>query len=402
MNLTRRQTIAGMAAGAAVLGAPRILKADEPEIIIGAPNSLTGGLAEGGVRFVAALQIAVDKINAGGGIKSLGGAKLKLAVADTTTENPAQSASVTRRLIDQDKAVIIAGATASAMSMAAQIECEKSQIPFITNSYADPIVKRGMKYTFKYMPQGGAVWNMAMDGMVEMYKATTGAAPKNCAIFMSNDGVGLAVQKQLPEEAKRIGLPVLFSTGYQMGLSDPSVAIAPVMAQKPDIIFLGAFTNDLILIIQALRGLGIKTPIVNGGTFYGEAVINALGNQTDYLYGIETWNSDLDLPGNKELVETYMKANPKAHPGNEQLGVGFTCGLIIAQALEKAASRDGAKIRDVLADTEFTNLPVPAGKVKYGPDGLNIHNMGIIVEWQSSVLRTVWPQNLQMAKPVIG
>ena len=401
MALTRRQTITGMAAGVAVLGAPRIGHSAEPDIVIGAPNSLTGGLAEGGVRFVAALRIAVDEINAKGGIKSLGGAKLKLVVADTTTENPAQSASVTRRMIDQDKAVIIAGATASAMSMAAQIECEKSRIPFVTNSYADPIVKRGMKYTFKYMPQGGAVWNMAMDGIVEMYKATTGAPPKNCAIFMSNDAVGLSVQKQLPLEAKRIGLPVLFSTPYQMGLSDPSVAIAPIMAQKPDIVFLGAFTNDLILIIQALRGLGIKTPLVNGGSFYGEATINALGNLTDYLYGIETWNWDLNLPGNKELVDTYMKANPKAHPGNEQLGVGFACGLIIGKALEKAASRDGTKIRDVLANTEFTNLPVPAGKVKYGPDGLNIYNMGIIVEWQSSVLRTVWPKNFQMAKPTI-
>jgi branched-chain amino acid transport system substrate-binding protein len=401
MELTRRQTIAGLAAGAAVIGAPAIVRSAEPDILIGAPNSLTGGLAEGGVRFVAALQIAVDKINAGGGIKSMGGAKLKLVVADTTSENPAQAASVTRRMIDEDKAVIIAGATASAMSLAAQIECEKSQIPFVTNSYADPIVLRGMKYTFKYMPQGSAVWNMAMDGVVEMYKATIGSPPRNCAIFMSNDAVGLAVQKQLPLEAQRIGLPVLFSTPYQMGLSDPAVAIAPIMAQKPDILFLGAFTNDLILIIRAMRGLGIKTPIMNGGTFYGEAVINALGNQTDRLFGVETWNWDLNLPGNKELVDTYMKANPKAHPGNEQLGVGFTLGLIIGQALEKAASRDGTKIRDVLADTEFTNLPVPAGKVKYGPNGLNIYNMGILVEWQSSVLHTVWPKNLQMAKPEI-
>lgn len=401
MALTRRQTIAGMAASAAILGAPSIVRSAEPDIVIGAPNSLTGGLAEGGMRFVAALRIAVDQINAAGGIKSLGGAKLRLVVADTTSENPAQAASVTRRMIDQDKAVIVAGATASAMSLSVQIECEKSRIPFITNSYADPIVLRGMKYTFKYMPQGSAVWNMAMDGMVDMYKVNTGKAPKNCAIFQSNDAVGLVVQKKLPLEAQRLGLPVLYSTGYQMGLSDPAVAIAPLMANKPDVLFLGAFTNDLILIIRAMRGLGLKTSVVNGGVFYGEAVINALGNQTDRLFGVETWNSDLNLPGNKELVDSYMKANPTAHPGNEQLGVGFTSMLIIAQALEKAASRDGAKIREVLANTEFTNLPVPATKVKYGPDGLNIYNMGILVEWQSSVLRTVWPQNLQMAKPVI-
>ena len=401
MSLTRRQTMAGLAAGAAVIAAPKIGLSAEPDIVIGAPNSLTGGLAEGGTRFVAALKIAFDQINAAGGIKSMGGAKLRMVVADTTSENPAQAASVTRRMIDQDKAVVIAGATASAMTLAAQIECEKAQVPLVTNSYADPIVLRGMKYTFKYMPQGSAVWNMALDGVVEMYKATTGKPPRNCAIFMSNDAVGLGVQKQLPLEAKRLGLPVLFSTPYQMGLSDPAVAIAPLMANKPDILFLGAFTNDLILIIRAMRGLGLKTPIMNGGTFYGEAVINALGNQTDLLFGVETWNSDLSLPGNKELVDTYMKANPKAHPGNEQLGVGFTCGLIIAQALEKAASRDGTKVRDVLANTEFTNLPVPATKVKYGPNGLNIYNMGILVEWQSSVCARYGRKNLQMAKPVI-
>ncbi len=401
MALTRRQAITRLAAGAAILGAPKLARSAEPDIVIGAPNSLTGGLAEGGVRFVAALRIAFDQINAKGGIKSLGGAKLRMVVADTTSENPAQAASVTRRMIDQDKAVVIAGATASAMTLATQIECEKAQVPLVTNSYADPIVLRGMKYTFKYMPQGSAVWNMAMDGIVNMYKATIGSPPKNCAIFMSNDAVGLGVQKQLPLEAKRIGLPVLFSTPYQMGLTDPAVAIAPIMANKPDVLFLGAFTNDLILIIRAMRGLGINTPIVNGGTFYGEAVINALGNQTDRLFGVETWNSDLNLPGNKQLVDTYLQANPKAHPGNEQLGVGFTCGLIIGQALEKAASRDGTKIRDVLANTEFENLPVPATKVKYGPNGLNIYNMGILVEWQSSVLRTVWPEKLQIAKPQI-
>ena len=178
MVLTRRQALTRLAAGAAILGAPQMVRSAEPDIVIGAPNSLTGGLAEGGVRFVAALRIAFDQINAKGGIKSLGGAKLRMVVADTTSENPAQAASVTRRMIDQDKAVVIAGATASAMTLAAQIECEKSQVPLVTNSYADPIVLRGMKYTFKYMPQGSAVWNMAMDGIVEMYKATTGAPPK--------------------------------------------------------------------------------------------------------------------------------------------------------------------------------------------------------------------------------
>ena len=205
----------------------------------------------------------------------------------------------------------------------------------------------------------------------------------------------------MPEEAKRIGLPVLFSTRYQMGLSDPSVAIAPIMAQKPDVLFLGAFTNDLILIIRAMRGLGLKTPIVNGGTFYGEAVINALGNKTDYLYGVETWNSDLDLPGNKELVDTYMKANPKAHPGNEQLGVGFTARPDHRSGAGE--SREPRRRQDPRrAGQHRIHQPAGAGGQGEIRTRRSQHlQHGHLVEWQSSVLRTVWPKNLQMAKPVI-
>ena len=82
---------------------------------------------------------------------------------------------------------------------------------------------------------------------------------------MSNDAVGLVVQKQLPDHAKTLNLEVPFSTGFQMGLSDPSVAVAPVLRYKPDILFLGGFTNDLILIMKALRGVGATMPIFGAG-----------------------------------------------------------------------------------------------------------------------------------------
>ena len=90
---------------------------DEPEIVIGAPNSLTGGFGENGQRAVWGFLIAIEQINREGGIKSLGGAKLKPIVADTTTENPTQGASVTRRIIDQDHAVMLFGSTASAITL---------------------------------------------------------------------------------------------------------------------------------------------------------------------------------------------------------------------------------------------------------------------------------------------
>src|ERR1700742_2255895 len=193
MKITRREGLKGLAAGAAAIGMPAIVRAEESEIVIGAPNSLTGGLGEVGTRYAWGVQIGVNQINKEGGIKSLNGAKLKLVIADTSSENPTQAASVTRRMIDQDGAVVILGAGASAMTLAAQVETEKSEIPLITGSYADGIVHRGYKYTFKLSPQGGAVWNWSMTSGYEMYKDAKGKPPKSALIFMSNDAVGLVV-----------------------------------------------------------------------------------------------------------------------------------------------------------------------------------------------------------------
>ena len=350
MKISRRAGLKGLLAGAATMALPNIGRSQPADIVIGAPNALTGGLGEVGSRGTWGMQIAVDQINREGGIKSMGGAKLKLVIADTTSENPTQSASITRRMIDQEGAIVLAGAGASAMTLAAQVEAEKSEIPLLTNSYADGIVTRGYKYTFKITPQGGAVWNWSMTSAYDMWKASKGSPPKSALIFMSNDAVGLVVQKQLPEHAKTLNLEVPFSQSFQMGLSDPSVAVAPVLRYKPDLLFLGGFTNDLILIIKALRGVGATMPIFGAGPAGTDSVGRGLGAAGDKFFAPMAWNWDLNVPGNKEFVAAYKAAYPTQPypPANEQLGQGYVIGLIIRQALEKAASRDPKTIRDQL------------------------------------------------------
>src|SRR5262249_37042118 len=111
MYITRRTGLKGLIAGATSVAMPALVRAGEPEIIVGAPNWRPGGLGEMGERMPGGWQIAIDQVNREGGIKSWGGAKLKAISADTTSENPPQAASVTRRIIDQDKAIVLAGAT---------------------------------------------------------------------------------------------------------------------------------------------------------------------------------------------------------------------------------------------------------------------------------------------------
>jgi branched-chain amino acid transport system substrate-binding protein len=289
------------------------------------------------------------------------------------------------------------------MTLAAQVESEKSQIPLITGSYADGIVTRGYKYTFKITPQGGSVWNWSMTSGYDMWKVVKGSPPKSALIFMSNDAVGLVVQKVLPEHAKTLNLDVPFSQSFQMGLSDPSVAVAPVLRYKPDLIFLGGFTNDLILIIKALRGVGVTSPIFGAGPAGTDSVGKGLGAAGDKFFAPMAWNWDLKMPGNAEFVAAYKAAYPTQPypPANEQLGQGYVVGMILKQALEKAATRDPVKIRDVLASTEFTNLPYPNPTVKFGENGLNVNNKEVLAEWLKGELVTVWPPENQAVKPVL-
>ena len=202
----------------------------------------------------------------------------------------------------------------------------------------------------------------------DMWKAAKGSPPKSALIFQSNDAVGLVVQKMLPEHAKTLGLDVPFSQSFQMGLSDPSVAVAPILRYKPDLIFLGGFTNDIILIIKALRGVGVTAPIFGAGPAGTDSVGKGLGDAGDKFFAPMMWNWDLNAPGNKEFVAAYKAAYPSQPypPANEQLGAGYVAAMIFGRPWKRRPTRDPKKLRDVLANDRVHEPAVPGrqGKVR--------------------------------------
>jgi len=256
---------------------------------------------------------------------------------------------------------------------------------------------------FKITVAGTQIWNFAMDALVDMIKTERGAAPKSCGIFMGSDAVSMSVAKTLPVEAQRIGLPIVTQVNFQGNLSDPSVIVSPILQNKPESIFLSGFLSDAVLVVKTLRGLGIKTPVVSAGGISTDSAGKALGAAADRVFMPWSWNWDLAIPGESELNEAYKKAHADApYPSNnEQVGMGYSAGLIIRQALEKAASRDGAKLRETLISTEFASLPLPARRVAFDETGQNKHAQMILTEWSDGNAHTVWPKELQAMKPVL-
>ncbi len=374
--------------------------AQVPEIIIGAPNSMSGGYAEGGRQAVAGLKIAIDEINANGGIKSMGGAKLKLISADASSDNPAQAASVTRRLITQDKAIMLMGAHVSTMTLSAQIEAERAEVPLITTSYADAIVNKGMKYTFKIPPVSTAFSAASFDYITAMYAELKNQKIRKVAIFYGSDANSQALGAGLIENAKKNGIEVVATAALASGISDPTPVIGPVLAGKPEVIFLNLYTDDTILITKALRNLGVTAPIVGSGSGIAVKTISeALGKQANNLMGTIAWNGDLPIKGVKEFAAKWKAAFPeeKLLP-QEAAGEGYAIGQLMGQVLEKAKSTDPKVLRETLANIDVSTILV-GEQVKFGPNGQNIHAVPLLVTWYDGTLHSIWPKKYQTMKP---
>ena len=371
------------------------------EIVIGAPNSLTGGYGEGGRQVIAGLELAFTEVNSQGGIRALSGAKLKLIAADTSSDNPSQASSVTRRLIVQDKAVVLVGSHTSTMTLSSQIEAEREQVPIITTSYADAIVQRGYKYTFK-IPSNSTRNSEATDQYIyDMYKRYKGTTLKRVAIFYGTDASNQFAGKAALELAKKRGLDIVASGSFPSGTTDPTPIVGPVNQEKPEALFVLAFPGDTILVTRAVRGLGLKMPIVSVGTGISvKSVGEALGNSANGLMGLIMWNWDLPIEGVSKFYQNYKVAYPKEPYPPQEAGEGYAIGWLIKEVLEKARSTDSKVIRNTLASIDIPTI-LPGRRIGFDENGLNKHMVPIMVGWLDGELRTVWPYEYKTRDPFI-
>ncbi|MDE2333561.1 MAG: ABC transporter substrate-binding protein [Rhodospirillales bacterium] len=390
-----------LAAAAASFAITRGAQAQPPDVIIGAPNCLTGGLGEAGQQVVKGLELLAEQVNAAGGIKSLGGARLKIIPADTSTDNPAQAASVTRRLIAENHCSALVGSHASTMTLSSQIEAERGRVPILTTSYADQIVERGFKYTFKIPPQSASFGLANIDYTRKIF-ADAGRKLQRVAVFYGSDAGNGANGRAEVAQVKKAGLDLVASGSVPTGMSDPTPVVGPVLATKPDLLMANLVTPDMVMVIHALRAVGARLPIMTSGSGISvKSIPQNLGDQADGFMGTVVWNDDLKVPGAAAFLKAFLKANPKQTFAPQEAGEGYATGQIIAAALEKAATTDPRKLRDAIAAIRVQTI-LPGGPVEFAPNGLSRHGIPLMVQWQKGELHTIWPKAYQTARPIVG
>jgi len=384
-----------MAMGAAALGAalPGRAGAAAEEIAAGVVLPLSGANAQFGINSRQGLELAADEINAAGGIKALGGARLKLIVADSTSQ-PTSAATVAQRLITQNRCVALIGAYASSLTLAVSEVTERRGIPLLTMSFSDMLTERGFKHIYQVVSKGSVLGKAQYD-----YAAAVVAGAdriKKIAILYEDTAYGTSQAAGIRDAARAAGADVVLDEAYPLGITDVTPLINKLRASDAQIVFPVSYLNDSLLIIRVMRQQKITLPVVGGAAGYViPDFAKALGQYAQAVLSIAPANYDQK----PEYTERYRKRFGTFMP-HEALEHAVCLG-VLASALEAAGSVKQDALSQALRSHTFDQGwagVMSGGGVKFDAKGLNTLAQPVMVQWQDNELVSVWPQALAKGK----
>jgi branched-chain amino acid transport system substrate-binding protein len=342
------------------------------------------------------MKLAAHQINSHGGIKALGGAKIKIVTADTSSDNPAQAKSVTSRMLGGNNISALVGSYLSSMTLTSVVAAETGKVPMITQSYVNKLTESGYKYLFQIAPRASQFGKATVEDVIGAAKAS-GHPIKSVAIVDGNDASAKAQSAAVANEAKKRGLKVVANITYPDGLSSASSIVRKVSASNADVVIAGGALPDITLIIRGLRTHGVTTPVVNpgGGGTLTPKFASTLGKYANGVLSTSAWNSDLNLPGVKQTAKAYKNKYGVFMP--QEAGESWAAVYDIKKAIKMAHSQKPQKIRNALAALDAKSgsaSAVPPGRVAFTSNGANKYIKPILVQWQNGKLRTVGPSKV--------
>ncbi len=401
-GVTRRTFLkaAGMAGVAAsTIGFPAVLRGAKPkEILIGSIHPITGPCAYDGTSVAQAVQLAMDQKNAAGGIKSMGGAKIKVLLKDTESK-PKVGQAAAEKLI-RDGCVSLLGCYNSPVTIVTTKVAEMNRVPhIITVAVADEILQRGFKYTFRPQPDTADMAGYTIKYMRELSDKHN-MNLKTMAI-MQISGFGSVIAKKVSVFAPKLGFEIIGSQSYGYGVSDLSTEVAKIKDMNPDAILDTGYLADGILKLKTYDALKVEPRggifgCANGG-FSNPATVKELGRVAEYAMDTNYWmnpKSSLARSVKAEYDKRYTKVvfQPHCAPGTD-------AALVLLDALERAASSDPDKLREAIAQTCLSKKISPGGPIEFDSTGQNKNALPTLMQVQDREVKVILPEEYANGKP---
>jgi len=386
-----------VAVGVGLSGFPAILRGTPKEILIGAVHPLTGLVAEAGQMSVWGLELAVEHVNNAGGIKSMGGAKLKLLIEDSESKNEV-GAIAAEKLIRKGIACLT-GAFQSGVTMAVSKVADRYKMPYVIDiATADAITQQGFQYTFRVFP---TISNLVKTGIQGIIEVTKGKPIKTAVVVHISEFTAKATFDVFIPMSEKMSAPwkILKVITYPELTMSVASEISEAKSLKPDALFINCRMRDAVMLVQEMYKQKFNVDGIFGIVASGLADpgYHKQGKLSDYTFNACPWHDELkplSLKVAKEYEDRFKK------PFNMNGSHSYDTILVIADALERAGSTDRDAIRKALMATKLENKTSIGGPIRFDEKGDNVGAGSAVVQIQDGKSKCVFPTEFALAKAV--
>ena len=313
-----------------------------PTIKIGEYASLTGKEATFGVSSHEGTLMAIEEVNAADGVL---GKKLQLLTEDTQSK-PGEPATVVNKLIARDGVVAVLGEVASSRSLEAAPICQQNKIPMISPSSTNPKVTQAGDFIFR------VCFIDPFQGTVMANFATKTLKAKKVAVFTdvkSDYSKGLA--QFFKESFTKSGGQIVAELDFNGGDKDFKAQLTAIKAANPDAIFVPGYYTDAALICIQAKQLGLNVPLMGGDGWESEKLVEIGKDAVEGQYFSTHYHPDVGSEKSKNFVANYRKRWNGKTP-DALAACGYDSAIVLVDAMKRAGSTDGTKVRDAIAATK--------------------------------------------------
>ena len=319
-------------------------------IKVGVYGDLTGQTSSFGQSTKNGVELAVEEINAAGGVN---GKKIQLLIEDDQGR-PEQAKTVVSKLINQDKVQAILGEVASTNSLAAAPVAQEAKIPMITPSSTNPKVTEVGDYISRVCfidPFQGSV--------MAKFAANTLKAKTAAILGDVNSDYSKGLTQFFEEEFARLGGKVVAKEAYTQTDPDFKGQLTKIRNLNPDVIYVPGYYGQVGIIAKQARELDMKMPLLGGDGWDSPELWKLGGASLKDTYISNHYSAENPAPEIQNFVKAY-KAKFNVEP-DSLAALAYDAAKVLADALKRAGGADSTKLKDAINATK--DFPGVTGKI---------------------------------------
>jgi len=310
-------------------------------IRVGEFASLTGKESAFGQSSHKGTDLAVQELNAAGGLL---GKQIQLLTEDTQSK-AGESQTVVNKLVSRDGVVAVLGEVASGRSLEAAPVCQGAGVPMISPSSTNPDVTKTGDYIFR------VCFIDPFQGTVMANFASRTLKARKVAVFTdakSDYSKGLA--KFFKQQHQKNGGEIVVELDFNGGDSDFKSQLTTIKAAEPDAVFIPAYYTDVALICMQAKQLGLNVPLFGGDGWESDKLVEIGKDAVEGHYFSTHYHPDVSSTKSKAFVAAFQKRYGSAP--DAMAALGYDSMMILADAVKRAGSVEGPKLKAALAATK--------------------------------------------------